>query len=168
MARWKKVKDLSTEVYIQQYYQIRKDFMHAKEEAAGIRKTTQEVFEKKVRAKLISEDKEFTKTNVKKAMQSILNSNVYETTATRMHKNLTQTLKEEGMTSRLYRMGGKTAFKYTSWTSKRGQKEIGGAEFKTDGYYRIGQVKVTFWTSVDGSKEQYIEFTNLITGQTHL
>lgn len=127
MARWKKVKDLTTEEYIEQYYQIRKDFMHAKEEAAGIRKTTQDVFEKKVRAKLISEDKEFTKENAKKAMKSILNSNVYETTATRMHRNLTQALKEEGMTSRLYRMGGKTAFEYTGWTSKRGEKEIGGA-----------------------------------------
>lgn len=84
-----------------------------------------------------------------------------------VHKNLTTTLKKEGMTSRLYRMGGKTAFEYTRWHSKYEERDIDGAPYKSQGFYMMGDVQVRFWTAVDDSLKQYIEFVGP-DGKTHL
>lgn len=84
-----------------------------------------------------------------------------------VHKNLTSVLKEEGMTSRLYRMGGKTAFEYTRWHSKYEEKDIEGKTYKSQGFYMMGDVQVRFWTDVDGSLTQYIEFVGP-DGKTHI
>ena len=84
-----------------------------------------------------------------------------------VHKNLTSVLKEEGMTSRLYRMGGKTSFEYTRWTGKYEEKDIEGKAYKSQGFYMMGDVQVRFWTSVDDSLKQYIEFVGP-DGKTHI
>ncbi len=171
MAKWKKKSTLNVDQYIEQYYAIRKNWIISKEKAAFIpeeKQMTLSKFKEKIEARLVAKDLPMTKENAQKAMKSILTTNVYESSEVRLHRNLTETLKEEGMTSRLYRMGGKTAFKYTSYTEKYGEREIDGKEFKAKGSYRMGQVKVTFWTAKENSAEQYIEFTNVITGQTYL
>lgn len=157
-----------TEDYIEKYFQLRKKFIHAKERSAGVDETSLSKWKKRVEAQMAKKDRSFTIENARKSMQELLNTNLYTDYKERVHKNVTKVLKEEGMTSRLYRMGGKTAMDKTSFIDKVGERDINGEQFKAKGYYRMGTVKVIFWTSKDGSREQYIEFINIITGQSHL
>ena len=47
---------------------------------------------------------------IKKSAKKLLSGIQYTSYEQRVHKNVVDILKEEGMYSRLYRMGGKTAF----------------------------------------------------------
>lgn len=171
MARWKKKSTLSVDQYIEQYYKIRKDWIKSKEMAASIPENAQtdlSKFKRKIEAKLVAKDLPMTKENVKKAMKSILTTNVYESPEVRLHRNLTETLKAEGMTSRLYRMGGKTAFNASQYVEHYEEKEIKGKTYKSKSFYNMGGVKVIFWTSKEDSETQYIEFINIATGKNYM
>ena len=104
----------------------------------------------KYRAKLANMD---LKLVAKKALNAI-DFTPYEE---RVHKNLTSILKEEDLTSRLYRMGGQTAFTATSFTKKRLTRVISGEGYHASGRYLMGTASVIIWTADDSSLAQYIE-----------
>lgn len=104
----------------------------------------------KYRAKLANMD---IKTVAKKALNAI-DFTPYEE---RVHKNLTAILKEEGMTSRLYRMGGQTAFSANSFTKKKLTRTIAGDGYHASGSYLMGTARVIIWTADDSSLAQFIE-----------
>ena len=164
-------KAVTTDEYIKRYFNARKDFIHRKEAEGGFEPnelTTYDKFKDKIESKLAQKNMEPTRKNVKKAAQELLNTRLYKSYEEVVHKNVTDVLKEEGMTSRLYRMGGKTAFSQSRYVSENETKSIDGNSYKSSGYYTMGNVKVIFWTSVNGSREQYIEFINQETGKSHL
>ena len=66
-------------------------------------------------------------------------------------------LKEEGVVSRIYRMGGKTSMKATSYTERRDKGEGVLSGYHSNGFYRMGSIIVKFWSSDEDSKVGYIE-----------
>lgn len=164
-------KATTADEYLKRYFKARKQFIHKKEIEGGFETdelTTYEKFKDRVESKLAQKGLDFTKENVKKQAQELLNTRLYKSYEEVVHKNLTDILKKEGMTSRLYRMGGKTAFSQSSYVSEDETRSIEGKDYKSSGYYKMGNVKVIIWTSVIGSREQYIEFINQETGNKWL
>ena len=96
--------------------------------------------------------------SLKEAVRKRLNSITYTSYEERTHKNAIDTLKSEGMYSRLYRMGGKTSFSASSYNDKKLYRKIGNDDYHASGSYMMGTVRVIYWTSDDGSQDQYIEF----------
>ena len=119
---------------------------------------TKEDFKRRIHAEAVMKYGEnYTTEQAKKAITSYINTRVYKTEAELLNTNLMKKLNEEGVVSRIYRMGGKTAMKATSYT-KRYDKGDGNLEgYHSNGFYRMGSIIVKFWSSDDDSKVGYIE-----------
>lgn len=101
---------------------------------------------------------------VKESAKKLLSGIQYTSYEQRVHKNVVEILKEEGMYSRLYRMGGRTAFDASAYDDTKKERYIENASFHSSGTYNMGGVEVTIWTADEGSQTQYIEFYNPKTG----
>lgn len=109
---------------------------------------------------------------IKLAAKKYLSGLQYTSYEQRVHKNVVDILREEGMYSRLYRMGGRTAFDASTYDGTKREKvieiEIETKKFyipvHSSGTYNMGGVEVTIWTADEGSQTQYIEFYNPETG----
>lgn len=100
--------------------------------------------------------------DIKEAARKRLNAIDYTSYEERIHKNAIAAIKSEGMYSRLYRMGGKTAFDASKFNNKKLYRDINGESYHASGSYMMGTVKVIFWTADIGSVDQFIEFIPMV------
>ena len=114
----------------------------------------------RTRSKLSGED-------LKSVAKKALNAVDYTSYEERVHKNVVGILKEEGMYSRVYRMGGSTAFESTKYIPEKMERNIGVKSYHSSGAYMFGTLKVIIWTEDEGSENQFIEFIPMV-GQSWL
>lgn len=151
-------KTYSPSSYIEMYYRTQNKFINLKRSEAGASFMTKEDFKRRIHAEAVMKYGEgYTTEQAKKAITSYLNTKVYKTTAELLHTNLMKKLKEEGVVSRIYRMGGKTSMRATSYTERRDKGEGVLSGYHSNGFYRMGSIIVKFWSSDDDSKVGYIE-----------
>ena len=143
--------------------QIKNDIKHAFEAKVNRLGTMPETFDNFY--KRVEAISKATKTPIKEIAKKQLNSVTYTSYEKRVHKNVTNILKEEGMTTRLYRAGGKTAFESTSFEQGVFTTSINGNAYQAKGRYNMGGVFVYIWTSVAGSQEQIIQMGNYLQGR---
>ncbi|MBQ0114043.1 MAG: hypothetical protein KBT03_13015 [Bacteroidales bacterium] len=108
--------------------------------------------------KFVTNISKATGESLKTAAKRRLNSNTYTGVEERMHKNLVDLVKEEGMYGRLYRMGGKTHFNKSGFTKQNLKTKYGGVYYHANGYYTLGGVRTIIWTADEGSLTQYVQF----------
>ena len=151
-------KTYSPSSYIEMYYKTQNKYINLKRSEAGAGFMTEEDFKKRIHAEAVMKYGEnYTTEQVKKAITSYLNTKVYKSTAELMHTNLMKKLKEEGVVSRIYRMGGKTSMEATSYTKKLDDGEGILEGYHSNGFYRLGSIIVKFWSSDDKSEVGYLE-----------
>lgn len=151
-------KTYSPSSYIDMYYKTQSKYINLKRSEAGASFMTQEDFKKRIHAEAVMKYGEnYTTEQAKKAITSYLNTKVYKSTAELMHTNLMKKLKEEGVVSRIYRMGGKTSMKSTSYTEKYDEGKGVFDGYHSNGFYRLGSIIVKFWSSDENSDVGYIE-----------
>lgn len=151
-------KTYSPSSYIDMYYRTQSKYINLKRSEAGASFMTKEEFKKRIHAEAVMKYGEnYTTEQVKKAITSYLNTKVYKSAAELMHTNLMKKLKEEGVISRIYRMGGKTSMKATSYTKKYDEGEGVFSGYHSNGFYRLGSIIVKFWSSDENSYVGYIE-----------
>lgn len=151
-------KTYSPSSYIEMYYRTQSKYINRKRSEAGAGFMTKDDFKRRIHAEAVMKYGEnYTTAQAKKAITSYLNTRVYKTEAELLHTNLMKKLKEEGVVSRIYRMGGKTSMKATSYTKRYEERDFNGDGYHSNGYYRMGSILVKFWSSNDNSEVGYIE-----------
>ena len=151
-------KTYSPSSYIDMYYRTQSKYINLKRSEAGASFMTQEDFKKRIHAEAVMKYGEnYTTEQAKKAITSYLNTKTYKSTAELLHTNLMKKLKAEGVISRIYRMGGKTSMKATSYTERHEEIELYGDGYHSNGFYRLGSIIVKFWSANDNSEVGYIE-----------
>lgn len=161
-------KTYSPSSYIEMYYRTQKKYINLKRSEAGASFMTQEDFKKRINAEAVMKYGEnYTTEQAKKAITSYLNTKVYKSTAELLHTNLMKKLKAEGVISRIYRMGGKTSMKATSYTERYEEIDLYGDGYHSNGFYRMGSVIVKFWSANDNSEVGYIELIPMM-GESYI
>lgn len=161
-------KTYSPSSYIEMYYRTQKKYINLKRSEAGASFMTEEDFKRRIHAEAVMKYGEnYTTEQAKKAITSYLNTKVYKSTAELLHTNLMKKLKAEGVISRIYRMGGKTSMKATSYTERYEEIDLYGDGYHSNGFYRMGSVIVKFWSANDNSEVGYIELIPMM-GESYI
>lgn len=161
-------KTYSPSSYIEMYYRIQNKFINLKRSEAGASFMTKDDFKRRIHAEAVAKyGKNYTVEQAKKAITSYLNTRVYKTTAELLHTNLMKKLKEEGVVSRIYRMGGKTSIGATSYTDRRDKGKGALSGYHSNGFYRMGSVIVKFWSSDSNSEVGFIELIPMM-GESYI
>lgn len=151
-------KDYTPEKYIEMYFKTQKKFIHRKQSEAGLTLFTEQKFKVIIDSLATTKYGEnYTTAQAKKAITSYLNTRTFKSEAELLHSNLMKKLKEEGVVSRIYRMGGKTSMKASSYTKRYEERDFNGDEYHSNGYYRMGSILVKFWSSNDNSQVGFLE-----------
>lgn len=150
--------------YLQKLYNLNKKFMHLKEAQKGEPLTSFKKYIDRVVAVATYgygvDDAKLTKKDLRVASRSLLRTKLYMDDAELFHMNAVSSIKKEkGLMSKLYRWGGATAFRKSSFLKESSTMDILGKPYKLNkGTYNFGGVYVRFWTyDGSGSEVGYIE-----------